>query len=71
MLKVFFLFARQVLYQTARWTDRFSVKAEHDNKELQCIVTVPGLGSSIASVKLRVRCKYIDHLAQLQYTSIN
>ncbi|KAK2165639.1 hypothetical protein LSH36_47g01010 [Paralvinella palmiformis] len=46
---------RQVMYKTERWTDRFSVTAADDEKDLQCIVTVPGLGSSIASIKVRVR----------------
>jgi len=49
---------RLIEHTTIRWSDRFRVTSDHDNVRLQCIVTVPGLGSNISTVKIRVRCKY-------------
>ncbi len=48
---------RLIEHTTMRWSDRFSVTSEHDNMRLQCIVTVPGLGSNIATVRIRVNCE--------------
>ncbi len=49
---------REIEHQTSRWTERFSVEAEDDGKSLQCIVVIPGLGNNVASVKVKVKCKF-------------
>ena len=48
---------RLIEHVTESWTDGYHVTAAHDDQRLQCILTVPGLGSNISTIKLRVICK--------------
>jgi len=50
---------RRDRYVTARWSDEFVVRAEHDGTYINCSVVVPGLPVPVAShaAMLTVRCK--------------
>ena len=59
---------RLIDHRTEIWSDRLKVSSDHDNKRLQCIVNVDGLGSSISTVKIRVSCEYNSLLVSLTFS---
>ena len=50
---------RVVSYTTERVATQLMARPEFDGKKMQCIVTVPGIGANITTVKIKVRCECI------------
>jgi len=60
---------RRERYVTARWSDEFIVRAEHDGMLINCSVVLPPFPLPVASqsAMLTVRCKRSDFVFYAQY----